>query len=190
MTEVDYKIVDGDATNDDSAVGVSNGNNAWVKASQFTANPTIQSPYPNEWRFNYVNVPSSGTAQIMVRLKKLTSSSDNSLSDAAGHYTTLVRTVNTNAPAVQMFVAFPQTDAQVVGANYVMKVWFSKTLANGVNNQTLLSRFLITIASSESGSPENPVAQPSANYSISGTNVGPGGQYDELAYAASVTLQW
>ena len=182
VSEVDYEILDGDPTNDDSALGVANGNNAWVKASQFTANPTIQSPYPNEWRFSYVNVPSSGTAQIMVRLKKLTSSaSDNTLSDTATTRRWCAM-FSTSAPAVQLFVAFPQADDQVVGANYVMKAWFSKTLANGVSNQTLLGRFLITIASSASGSNANPVAQPSANYSLDAFNVGTNGQYDELAF--------
>ena len=182
VTEVDYQIVDSDPNNDDSATGVSNGNGVWVKANQLTPNPNVQSPYPNEWRFNYVNVPSSGTAQIKVRLKKLSSSSDNTLSDTAGHFTTLIRTVNTNAPPVQMYIAFPQSDGMTVGAGYVMKVWFSNQLANGISTQDLINRFLITISSSESGSAANPIAQPKSAYSIDQYNIGPNGQFDELAF--------
>ena len=73
VTSVEYNIQDSNATNDDSVTGVANGNNAWVPATELTANPAVQSTYPNEWRFNYVNIPSSGSATIQVRLKKLTS---------------------------------------------------------------------------------------------------------------------
>ncbi len=181
VTEVDYQIVDSDPNNDDSKSGIANGNNAWVKAASFTANPTIQSQYPNEWRFNYVNVPSNGTATISVRLKKLSSSSNNALSDAAGHFTTVTRTVNTSAPPVQLFIEYPSADGATVGPGYVMKVWFSNTLAAGLSQQALLSRFLITVASSESGNPENPVALSSSTYTIDNTSVGPNGQFEELA---------
>ena len=67
-------------------------------------------------------------------------------------------------------------------SSYVMKVWFSNSLGNGVSTSDLLNKFLITISSSESGSAANPVAQPRSGYSISAYNVGPGGAYDELAY--------
>ena len=36
--------------------------------------------------------------------------------------------MNTSAPAQNMYVAYPQTDGQTVGSNYVMKVWFSSSL--------------------------------------------------------------
>ncbi len=128
VTSVEYNIQDSNPSNDDSVTGVANGNNAWVQATELPANPAVQSTYPNEWRFNYVNIPSSGPATIQVRLKKLTSSSNDTLSDTAGHYTTLTCAVNTQAPAENMYVAYPQTDGQVVGPGYVMKVWFSNTL--------------------------------------------------------------
>ncbi len=94
VTEVWYKIVDSDATNDDSATGAANGNGAWVKATQFTPNAAITSTYPNEWRFNYANIPSSGSAQILVRLRELSSADSTQFSatastadDTAKHYT-------------------------------------------------------------------------------------------------------
>ena len=186
VTEVWYKILDGDATNDDSAITANNGNGVWVQATQLTANPTVPSQYPNEWRFNYVNVPSSGTAKILVRLRELTSSpmtaadtSTDASTDVANHWTTLVRDVNTSGPAVRMFVAYPTTDGTVVDSNYVMKVWFSKSLANNTSTADLISRFVIKIASTASGSPTGGVVQGQAKYQI---NYNVTGDYDELAY--------
>ena len=186
VTEVWYKILDGDPTNDDSATTANNGNGEWVQATELTANPTITSSYPNEWRFNYVNVPSSGTAKILVRLRELTSApmvatdtSTDASTDAANHWTTLIRNVNTAGPAVRMFVAYPATDGTVVSSSYVMKVWFSKSLANNLSTADLISRFLIKIASTASGSPTNGVVQGQANYSI---NYNVTSDYDELAY--------
>ncbi len=186
VTEVWYKILDGDATNDDSATTANNGNGVWVQASQLTASPTISSTYPNEWRFNYNNVPSSGTAKILVRLRELTSApmsaadtGTDTSTDVANHWTTLVRDVNTAGPAVKMFVAYPATDGTVVDSNYVMKVWFSKSLANNTSTADLLSRFVIKIASTASGSPTNGVVQGQADYTI---NYNVTNDYDELAY--------
>jgi hypothetical protein len=193
VTEVWYKIVDGDANNDDAVTTVPNGNGAWVKATELTANLAINSQYPNEWRFNYVNIPSSGTGQIYVRLRELSSADSTQFSDTPGaaddlakHYTTLTRDVNTNGPLTRMFVAFPNTDGQVVDDNYTLKVQFSHSLGDGLTTQELIDNFLITISSSESGSAENPVVQPRSSYYISAYNVNnasdPNQQLDELAY--------
>ena len=186
VTEVWYKILDGDPTNDDSATTANNGNGVWVQATQLTASPTISSSYPNEWRFNYNNIPSSGTAKILVRLRELSSAamsasdtSTDTSTDTANHWTTLVRNVNTAGPAVRMFVAYPATDGTVVDSNYVMKVWFSKSLANNTSTADLISRFVIKIASTASGSPVNGVVQGQANYKI---NYNVTNDYDELAY--------
>ena len=63
VTEVDYKIVDSATQRMTTRPpAVANGNNAWVAATQLTANPSVPSTYPNEWRFNYVNIPASGQA--------------------------------------------------------------------------------------------------------------------------------
>ena len=196
VTEVWYNISDTDPNNDDSITKVANGNNAWVLATQLTANPTINSQYPNEWRFNYVNIPASGTATINVRLRKLSSAPysatwnstpPSGADDLANHYTTLARVVTENGPLTKMFVAFPNTDGQVVSNTYVMKVQFSHSLGNSfATQQALLNNFLITISSSESGSAENPVVQPKSAYSIDAYNVNnsndPNQQLDELAY--------
>lgn len=163
--------------------GVWNNNIAgtWVKATELTANPQVNSSYPREWRFDYTNIPASGTAQIKVRLCEMSSSGykDFNLSDAQGHYTTLVRTVNVAGPSTRMFVAFPSNNGDVVDSNYVMKVWFSRSLADNTTTEQLINRFLIKIASSESGSSANGVAQSRASYRI---NYNVTNDYHELAY--------
>ncbi len=78
-----------------------------------------------------------------------------------------------------MFVAYPATDGTVVDSSYVMKVWFSKSLANNTATADLISRFVIKIASTASGSPVNGVVQGQANYQI---NYNVTNDYDELAY--------
>lgn len=72
----------------------SNGTGTWTQATQISpSTPGLNTIYPLEWRFNYINIPTNGTAQIDVRLLKLTSSTNMSLtSDVAGHFTTLSRT--------------------------------------------------------------------------------------------------
>ncbi len=194
VTEVWYKIVDGDPNNDDTVTTVANGNGAWVKATQLTANPSVVSQYPNEWRFNYVNIPPGNLgAQIIVRLRELssapmvaTNSVNDSSTDVASHWTTLTRNVFANGPPNHVGVAFPSSDGQTVDNTYVMKVQYSHALANGLTDQQVINNFLITISSSESGSATNPVVQPRASYSISGHNVNnasdPNQQLDELAY--------
>jgi hypothetical protein len=188
VTAVEYNIQDSNTQNDDGVTGVANGNglnasgsSSWVAATELAANPLVTSTYPNEWRFNYVNIPSNGPAVIQVRLKKLTSSSNDALSDAAGHYTTLTATVNTAAPLENMFVAYPQTDGQTVGQGYVMKVWFTNDLASG-GTASFINNTVISIASSESGSPANAVVQPKSGMYVDAFGVGPGGGYDELAF--------
>jgi hypothetical protein len=197
VTEVWYKILDSDSTNDDSVLSastggtVANGNNTWVKAAQVTPGvnsagvPSISSTYPIEWRFNYVNIPSSGSAQILVRLRELSSTAmtagnttNDATGDAANNWTTLVRNVTTAGPNIRLFVAYPQSDGTLVDSNYVMKVWFSKSLADNTTPSQLLSRFVINIKSSDSPS-DTGVVQPQNAYSI---NYNINNDYHELAY--------
>ena len=141
----------------------------WARASERTPSLAITPSDPafrKEWRFDYINIPSSGTADIKVRLREISSSDfeDFSLSDANGHYSTLVRTVNTAGPNERMFVAFPSQDEQTVDDSYVLKTYFSKSLADGLSEQQLLDRFLIRIGSTETS--DGGVAQSRDNYSI------------------------
>jgi glycosidase len=142
----------------------------WAKASESTFNGT--GAYTREWRFNYRNIPATGGATIRVRLLELSSSRNMMLTPAAAHVTELARTVNTAGPDLRMFIAFPQQDGQTVGEGYVMKTRFSKALADGVdlNNAqqraAFLSRFIVRIASQESGSPAGAVTQSTTSYAL------------------------
>ena len=147
VQDVWYRITDTATNNDDSATGAANGNGAWVKAVQVSATPSISSSYPNEWRFDYVNIAPSNEATIEVRLCELSSSTNMALSDSAGHFTTLTRTVITRGPNVNLYIAWPPVDGQTVGAGYVLKANFSKTLADGVSSNELINCFTVTIDS-------------------------------------------
>ncbi len=137
---------------------------SWVRANPSRSSLSIQSPYPLEWRFDYRNIPASGQGVIRVRLREISSSTDHSLSDTAGHFTTLQRTVNTNGPETRLFVAYPQADGNTVGDNYVLKAFFSKNLGDGVSDAQLINEFTVRIDSS--GDLTEPVAQDRSAFSI------------------------
>ncbi len=139
---------------------------SWARATPVRTSATIDSGFPLEWRFDYRNIPSSGTAQIKVRLKEVSSSNSQTLGDVDGHYTTLIRNVNTAGPETRLFVAFPQADGEVMGENYVLKTYFTKNLGEGVSNQQLINEFLVRIGSSVSGTDRDAVAQERSRYSI------------------------
>lgn len=145
----------------------------WVLASELTPSLNItpgDPAYRKEWRFDYSNIPAAnignGEANIKVRLREVSSSEykDFSLSDTNGHYTTLVRNVDVNGPDERVFIAFPASDGQTVDDNYIMKVYFTKSLADGITEQQLIDRFLIAIGSNEEGESGEP--QSREDYSI------------------------
>ena len=146
-----YNFADADASNDDSATGSANGNGnnasgqvAWVEATRVNPSILIDSDFPLEWRFNYVNVPASGTATIRVKLAEFSSSTNPLLADAAGHFTTLERSVNASGPDYRMNVTWPQRDGDVVSEGYVMKVEFSRAMWNA-DETTVRNRFRIAL---------------------------------------------
>ncbi len=151
VTKVWYNIIDSDASNDDAATGARQGNGlgtngtAWVEAQRVNPSINIDSPYPFEWRFNFVNIPASGTATIRLKLAEYSSATNPALSDAEGHFTTVERTINARGPEFRMNVAWPQKDGDTVGEGYVMKVEFSRALWDNSDEATVRSRFLITL---------------------------------------------
>ncbi|MEM7145774.1 MAG: alpha-amylase family glycosyl hydrolase [Verrucomicrobiota bacterium] len=160
---------------DENGVFTSNLSASWVRATDVTLTPNIggNPSYTKEWRFNYNNIPSSGTAQIHVRLREISSAerkdftdSPTGADDIAKHYTTITRSVNTAGPNIRLFVAFPQMDSDVVSDSYVMQAYFSKALGTGVSDSQLLSEFLIKIGSTISGTDVDAVTQDPALYSI------------------------
>ncbi len=152
---------------------------AWVKAAEVT--PSVEPTniaYTKEWRFNYANIPADGSATIKVRLRELSSASfkDFHLADVAGHYTTLERVVNCAGPDIRMFVAWPPNDGDLVGTGYVMKVYFTKSLADGLSGTQLRERFTIRIGSNETN---QSTAYPRTDYTI---NYDETSEYHALAF--------
>ncbi len=143
---------------------------AWVAAYAATPSASIQSAYPDEWRFNYVNIPPGGSnAAIRVRLREISSAPRAAFpvhTDASGRFTTLARTVSTWGPDLRLFVAWPRRDGDLVGPGYVMKAHFTKALADGLSDAELIDRFLIRLQSAESGRTDGGEAQSRALYSI------------------------
>ncbi len=179
VTEVWVNIQDSDPSNDDAATGVENGNGnraqaaggglSWIRATEVTPSLNINSPFQKEWRFTYSNIPSGGAnATINVRLRELSSADRNGFaaSDVDGHYTTIQRTVRTSAPVTRMFIAWPQTNGDIVGPGYEMKVYFSKSLADGTTTESLIEQFLIRLQTQRSGETSGGEAQSRSSYRI------------------------
>lgn len=107
-TEAWYRISDSNATG------------TWTKATQISPpTPGLNTSYPLEWRFDYTNIPNNGlTATIEVRLRELSSATDMNLSDEAGHFTRLVRTVFTGQAQDSVGDGIPDSwRAQFFGGN-------------------------------------------------------------------------
>ncbi len=165
VTEVWYSIEDHDPSNDDPETG--NGTGNWRQASSVLIPGNFGAPeHTKEWRFTYSDIPGSGQAKILVRLKEASSSPDMHLSDEEGHYTTLERDVITGSD-VNFHIAYPSVSGELVDENYRMKVFFQKELIpTGMTDEEFLSGFSIWISSSVGGSPEEPVLQPSSGYEL------------------------
>ena len=117
VTGVEVNVVDSNPGNDDAATGLNNGNgltNGVAKFAPATAvapDGSLSAQYPSlplEWRFNYVNIPTNGTATFTTRLRKLTTAV------LPNRFTTLARTVNTAAPALVITISTPPVDGQIV----------------------------------------------------------------------------
>jgi glycosidase len=165
VSEVWYYIDDLDAGNDRLADG--NGVNQWQRASAVLVPTNLgASGFTKEWRFSYMNIPTSGIANLVVRLKEPSSAADMSLSDVDGHYTTLERRVTTGS-SINFNIGFPSTAGETVDGNYVMKVYFKKELIPaGMSDESFLSDFSIFVSSLVSGQPDNPVLQSRAAYRL------------------------
>jgi glycosidase len=158
-TGVDVNIQDGNPNNDDSVTGSPNGNGndtngapvfvaATLAASPDPTLSAIYTNYPQEFRFVYANVPTSGTATIFVRLKEFATGT------YTNRYTLLTAAVNTLAPAQVVQISSPASDGSVVAlasnTTYFIQACFTPTL--DTNDPSL---FTLTI---------NGVAQPSSSF--------------------------
>jgi hypothetical protein len=174
VTGVDFNIVDDEPNNDDSVTGKANGNgpNVFVAASAVSPDASLSAQYPNypqEYRFVYTNVPTSGSATITVRLKEF------STPVYTNRYTTLTRTVNTAAPTQVVQISSPATNGTLLtyytNTTYVVQACFSTALVSSSNNFNILI---------------NGVLQPQANYIVRPVGALPG----VCPGLKSVTYNW
>lgn len=156
VEEAWYKIEDMDPGNDDAATGLANGNNAWAKANKGLVPAPLPGTDPDQqWEFNYLLIPTSGTATITVCLRELTSSTDLALDEVDGHFTKLTRTVDTGGNGVHLLVHEPAVDGATVGAGSDLVAYFSQSLASGLDTNQLVQCFAIEL---------DGVAQPNTGY--------------------------
>ncbi len=135
VTDVQFLILDSDPANDQN----------WQNATQVTTPTQLgDTAFTKEWRFDYDNIPSTGTAEIKVRFRETSSSSDNTLDDTTGHFTTLIRNVQTGT-AINYRFGFPANDGDPVNEGYVAKVLFDKSVGAGITDADLLDQFLVLI---------------------------------------------
>jgi hypothetical protein len=153
LTQPNYQVVvraDSTVTEVDFTITDTNGQMNGV-AAQVTPDASLSQQYPNdpqEFRFTYAPVASSGTATIAVQLKTLGTMANPS------RFTTLTRTVNTLAPPTVLYISNPSTDgmALVLGSNatYLVQACFTPTLTT--NNSNLFGIYI------------NGALQPRTNY--------------------------
>ncbi|MEO6182527.1 MAG: thrombospondin type 3 repeat-containing protein, partial [Verrucomicrobiota bacterium] len=147
VTSVEFNIQDSASSNDDAATGQIRGNGlidgkpSYGIAPTVTPNASLNSQYPNlpqEFRFNYSSIPSSGSATITVRLKKLTSDV------LTNRVTTLTRAVNTAAPVSVVQISSPSTNGQILTVQtndtFLIHTCFTSTLTT--NNSNFFSLYI------------------------------------------------
>ena len=120
---------------------------------------TAQYPnYPQEYRFNYVNVPASSTAIINVRLKTFATIA------YTNRFTTLTRSVNTLGPLQYLEISSPAADGTKItmttNTTYTIQACFTATLAT--NDASFFSIYI------------NGALQPKASYSLQASGCGYG----------------
>ena len=103
--------------------------------------PSLNNQYPNypqEFRFNYAGVPSSGTATISVRLKTFVTAA------LPNRSTTLTRVVNTAAPAQTLFVSSPIAAGKIFVLNTNDVMVFGACFSSGLTatNYNLFSVYV------------------------------------------------
>lgn len=150
VEEAWFRISDADPSNDDSQTGAGNGNGQWVRAQKaVNASPDPGGKPEQRWEFDYVNIPNIvGTASIEIILREATSSTNLNLSAAEGHFTTLTRTVYTDASGsgARMFITDPSSDGGISGMGDTLAFRFSDWLADGLTTGTqLLDKFSLHI---------------------------------------------
>jgi glycosidase len=156
VTAVDYNIQDSNTNNDDIITGMANGNGndtngspIFVGANSVTPASALSAQYPGypqEFRFVYTNVPTSGPATISVRLKEFATSV------YTNRYTILTTTVNTLAPAEVVEIASPSASETVLSYRtnliYLVQACFDSSLSPQKANFNILINGVLQAQSS------------------------------------------
>jgi len=148
-------------------------NPTWAKATEVTPSLSVTSQYQKEWRFTYNNIPLTGAGTITLRFLEASSSRNMTLSATAANVTELTRNVETRGSAERILVGFPANDGDVVDDNYVMQVWFPKSLSNtSINEIQMIARFTFSAQDN---------VQDRTGWSINYGDFGPGGAFHQLS---------
>ena len=171
VTSVEYNISDSDPNNDDAVTGQNNGNGMtngvakYVSAASVTPDATLSAQFPNypqEYRFTYVAVPSSGTGTISVRLKEF------STAIFSNRLTTLTRTVNTLAPSQVVQITGPAFDGMTLTLDtndvYTITNCFTSSLATNGSDRKFFSIYINGVFQPRSAQDGTPL------YLIGGSN--------------------
>jgi Alpha amylase, catalytic domain len=174
-TAVEVNIADSNSSNDDTVTGLDNGNGlsngvpVFATAAPATPSASLNTAYPGlpkEYRFNYVGIPSSGTATITVRISEATSTL------FSNRVQTLVRTVNTVAPARVLYISAPATNGPVhlAGTNSPLTIRVCNTTQNP--ETATLANYTLKI---------DGVTQTNSDF-VFGTSILCGNGYNSLSY--------
>ncbi len=128
---------------------------SWQKATTMTPGD-MSTAYPQAWRFTYANLATGGTATIRVRLREWSSAdrvawTNAGLSEAAGHFRELVRTVQPRGDAYRIYFDWPAQDGEVVEAGWTIRIKYSDIFTSGMSEGDKLTPFSIWLNSAENG---------------------------------------
>lgn len=166
VTGAEINIQDSDPSNDDATTSGNNGNGLtngiakFVSMNPVTPNATLNAAYPSlpqEFRFNYVSVPLTGSATITIRLREATSAL------LTNRITTLTRTVNTFAPPSVLTIVSPPVDGTILTIAATQSNLTQTCFSTGLtNNPNLYSIYI------------NGVLQPRSSYIFLASGCGTG----------------
>jgi hypothetical protein len=148
VKEVLYNIVDSDPLNDDTNVGRNYGNgNKADGTPSWGVIPTVRAindsgdGMTKEWRFKYINIPSSGTAKINLVLRETASPKKEDIkSITAGKYGLVTKTYNTKAPSQAVGWIWPDNQSSVttIGKDWKLHVWISESFTDWKEDLAIL----------------------------------------------------
>ncbi len=164
VRDVWYHIADINSDNDGAGNGLNtNGVVEWAQATGVTPWSTAMcqdTAYPKLWRFIYSRIPASNSATVRIRLREWSSSKTNTWSSSDpsadnptnGHFTQIVRTLNTAGDPEEFFYDWPEADGTMVEAGWQLRVKYTARMASGLTDQEIFDRVKVYVNSTANGS--------------------------------------